>query len=178
MDIDAIVDAFVEAVNATEQEPLPPDEVPKSLRIGEADKYGQFRWKICRADHKSWVETPERNLPIQFPPSYLSFISRYTFPAFKFGPIFFFGNTGQDINWELSKRIFIDEIMSPFLLQNGYLQIGNPYQYNYDPICFDTKKGGEYPIVQLDHEEIICNSKSKIVEEIAPSFLKFIQDTI
>jgi hypothetical protein len=29
--------------------------------------------------------------------------------------------------------------MSPHLLTAGFLQIGNPFFYNYDPVCFDTK---------------------------------------
>jgi hypothetical protein len=42
---------------------------------------------------------------------------------------------------------------------------------NYDPICFDcNSRTVERLIVQLDHEEILCNSRMMLVWGIAPSF--------
>jgi hypothetical protein len=83
----------------------------------------------------------------------------------------FFANTGEDKFWELGARLFLDPHMSPALLQAGFLQFGNPYFYNYDPVCFDCKGPGlEKRIVQIDHEEILCNDRIQIAREIAPSF--------
>jgi hypothetical protein len=69
--------------------------------------------------------------------------------------------------------------MSPALLSAGFIQIGNPYFYNYDPVCFDCKLGAAEPrVVQLDHEAILCNSKIQIVREIAPSFIDILKGAI
>ncbi len=83
-----------------------------------------------------------------------------------------FANTNQQNTWELSTRLFVDPHMSPALLKGGFIQIGNPHFYNYDPICFDSNgRGGEYRVVQLDHEAILQFGGLSVVEETAPSFV-------
>jgi hypothetical protein len=178
MDLNTLIDSFVYAVNSTPRESMLQEDVPAFLRDGDPDKLGYLRWNICKADFKCLIDAFGQKVARRLPSSYYSFISRYAFPAFQLGPIFFFGNTGDDTKWELSRRIFKDEFMSSRLLQSWYLQIGNPHKYNNDPICFDTKKGTECPIVQIDHEEILCNSRIKVIREIAPSFRNFVQDFI
>jgi hypothetical protein len=178
MDPNILIDSFVETINSTSRESLLQEDVPAFLREGDPDEYGYFNWKVCKTDCRKWIDPFEQKVAKRLPSSYRSFISRYAFPAFQLGPIFFFGNTGDDFKWELSKRIFKDEFMSSRLLQSWYLQIGNPHKFNYDPICFDTKKGMECPIVQIDHEELLCNSRIKVIREIAPSFSKFVQDFV
>ena len=87
----------------------------------------------------------------------------------------FFANTGQKNHWELSERLFADRHMSPVLLERGFIQIGNPQFYNYDPVCFDSNgTKGEHPIVTLDHEEILQRRKISIVREISSSFVDFL----
>lgn len=178
MEMDDLIDSFVETLNSASLELLLQENVPLFLRDGDPDQYGYCGWKVRKADCKSRVNIFEQKLPKRFPPSYYSFISRYAFPAFQLGPIFLFGNTGQGNNWELSKRIFLDEFMSSHLLQSWYLQIGNPQKYDYDPICFDIKRDTEWPIVQIDHEDILCNSRIRVKREIAPSFLEFVQEFV
>jgi len=87
----------------------------------------------------------------------------------------FFANTGEDTFWELGKRLFKDQHMSPHLLRAGFLQIGNPFFSNYDRVCFDGSSPRiEKRIVQLDHEAILQRGEMKILKEIAPSFVDFI----
>jgi hypothetical protein len=188
MTIDSKIDAFVSKVNSSPREPLPPEEVPEFLRTGSPDKYGQFMWSVKRSDcewMQGWFEAFERELHLKFPPSFESLYSRYAFPAFQCGPVFLHANTGYDlesemcINWEFKERIFKDKGLIEALFPAGYLQIGNPHETNYDPICFDTKNrrdDGECPIVQIDHEWILCKSKIEIVKVIAPSFLELIEN--
>jgi len=52
---------------------------------------------------------------------------------------------------------------------------------DYDPVCFDIKsrkKNGECRIVKIDHEEILCNNRVKLVAELAPSFRELVIRTI
>jgi len=45
--------------------------------------------------------------------------------------------------------------MSPLLLEAGYIQVGNPFFPNYDPVCLaPSESGREGAVVQLDHEMI------------------------
>lgn len=187
-EIDSKIDAFVAKANAFPREHLFPEEVPKELRIGMPDNIGQFLWSIKESNCdwiQGWFEAFEQELHLKFPPSFQSLMSRYAFPAFQCGPVFLYANTGyelrseQDFTWEFKERIFKDKGLANSLLPAGYLQIGNPHETNYDPICFDTNNNtdnGEYPIVQIDHEWILCRSKIEVVEVIAPSFLELIEN--
>jgi len=188
MNIDSKIDGFVRKVNVSQREPLFPDEVPEFLRVGGPDKYGQFMWSIKESDCdwiQGWFEAFDQELHLKFPPSFQSLMSRYAFPAFQCGPVFLHANTGyelqseQDFTWEFKERIFRDKGLVEALFPAGFLQIGNPHETNYDPVCFDTKNrrdDGECPIVQIDHEWILCKSKIEIVEVIAPSFLELIEN--
>jgi hypothetical protein len=183
MHIPAVVDAFVARVNACKRELEPPQNVPPELREGhprdDVSDDDWTCWNIRPFDHARRIQELEKRLGLPFPPSFHNFISRYSFPAFEFGPVMFFANTGQDLFWELEKRLFLDRIMSPELLQAGYLQIGNPFFYNYDPVCIDTRSPGvEGRIVQLDHEQILCFNQLQIVEEIASSFVELMERSI
>ena len=88
----------------------------------------------------------------------------------------FYAHTGEDTFWELGKRLFSDKHMSPHLLVAGFLQIGNPFFYNPDPVCFDCNSARpESRIVQLDHEAILQRGEMEIVKETAPSFVDFVR---
>jgi len=172
-----LVDAFVEKVNTEPREAEPPDEVPAFLREKPAgqSEWGPLSdwtsWRIVRRDNAARIDELEQRTGHTFPPSFQYFLANYSFPAFECGPVMFFANTGEDTFWELEKRLFEDPHMSPALLRAGLLQIGNPFFYNYDPVCFDCKGPRfEKRIVQVDHEEILCNDRIQVVKEIAPSF--------
>jgi hypothetical protein len=52
--------------------------------------------------------------------------------------------------------------LSEVLLPARYVQIGRPDTGSFDAICFDSNEPAqdrEYRIVQVDHEEILCNWK-------------------
>ena len=180
VDCDRVIDDFVARVNSHPRVPLEPDEVPVALRVAceaHTDKkgYGSTHWKIVAANNVARVEALERRLGQPFPPSFRSLICRYSFPAFECGPMLFFSNTGESLEWELQDRLFADTVMAPQLLAAGYLQIGNPKFYEYDPICIDTKSAGvDGKVVQLFHEAILCDDQLVIRQELAPTFLQLV----
>ena len=179
MKIDKLIDRFVDQINKSEKEKLEPNEVPFFLRSGEPDEYGDYDWKICESDCKEWVDPLMHKLPKRFPPSFYSLLSRYAFPAFEFSSIMLFANTGKNSYWELTNRIFLDQYMSTFLLNNGYIQFGNQYYGSYDPVCFDiNRKRSEHPIVLIDHAWINhrVTPKISIIDEIAASFIDLVEN--
>ena len=177
MNIERLVDRFVENVNAGDRATMEPDEVPSFLRDGESE-WG-VGWKIVKADNSAHVAALTGRLPQPLPPSFQYLVSNYSFPAFEIGDLLLFANTGQPTPWELSERIFADRYMSPVLLQAGFIQIGNPFFYNYDPVCFDTTSAKrEYPIVQLDHEVALQTGGIGIVRRVAPSFIDFVNGVL
>jgi hypothetical protein len=66
-------------------------------------------------------------------------------------------------------------------LPAGYIQFGRGPDVNYDPVCFDTRRdpgSRDAPIVQLDHEDILCNRRLRVVAELARSFRALVLDVI
>ena len=74
-----------------------------------------------------------------------------------------------------------NKFLSTFLLKNGYIPFGKGPDIDYDPVCFDLKsrkKNREFSIIKLDHEEILCNERLKVVAELAPTFEQLVVNTI
>jgi len=183
MNDNELIDCFVEVLNQLGFESLAEDYVTEELRTTDVpDDVGGYDWKIRPAASNPWVAGLEQRMaPHRFPALYLSLISRYRFAEFEIGPILFFANTGQSVWRELAGCIGRDQHMSPVLLEQGLLQFGNPYEANYDPVCFATQrmKNGDAPIVQIDHEDILSrNRRGRVVQEIATSFRSFLERVV
>jgi len=181
----SLVDAFVQKINSQPREHQPVDDVPEFLRDDatddsqSGDSDGWTGWHIVGRDNSTRIDELQSKTGKPFPPSFYYLLANYSFPAFEFGSMMFFANTGQDTFWELGKRLFKDEHMSPHLLTAGFLQVGNPFISNYDPVCFDcSSPGSEKRIVQLDHEAILQHGRMRTVKEIAPSFVDFLRDAV
>jgi hypothetical protein len=177
-----LVDAFVSKINSEPREPLPTEEVPAPLRKdGDYVWYPDIHtgWRIVADDNSERIAALQSRIGRRFPPSFLNFISRYSFPAFEFGPLLFFANHREETYWDLSRKVFLDPGMSPLLLGGGFIQVGNPFFYNYDPVCFDCNLGSEEPrLVQLDHEAILCDREIRIIEVVSPSFIDFLKAAV
>ncbi len=126
----------------------------------------------------NWIDEIIRRLPAKYPPSFMSFISRYVFDGFELGKLNFFANRGSGKNSELSDAIFEDKIIFEVTSSNGFLFFARPEGGSYDPICFDirNRKKREYPVVKLDHESILVSEKISIVENVYPSLLEFVNE--
>jgi len=74
-----------------------------------------------------------------------------------------------------------DKFLSTCLPKSGYIPFGKGPDIDYDTVCFDLKsrkKNREFSIVKLDHEEILCNERIKVVAELAPTFEQLVRTTI
>jgi SMI1/KNR4 family protein SUKH-1 len=119
----------------------------------------------------------EARLPNRLPQSFESLLSRYSFPSFEACGISFF-------SWESGSSEFFEVAsaakgsLSELLLPSGYIQIGRPGSGDFDAVCFDLndhQQNREYPIVRVSHEEILCNSRIKILQKLWHSFRNFIE---
>jgi hypothetical protein len=122
----------------------------------------------------------EGKLPKRLPPSFASFLSLYSFPTFDVLGISLFG-------WESESNPYAEEAsaakgsLSELLLPAGYVQIGRPDTGDFDAICFDLNdrnQNREYRIVQVDHEDILCNWKVRASGERWRSFMKLVESAI
>jgi hypothetical protein len=104
-------------------------------------------------------------LPARFPPLYerlvLSYrwadvdLQRFTLPA----------NPPGDELSGLPQKIMKAKGLWETLIPNGYRQFGKGSDMDYDPVCFDisSRKSRDYRIVKIDHGEILCNYRIKVV---------------
>ena len=141
--------------------------------------------KACGVPLRSEDNTPrfrkfEERLPNRLPPSFASLLSAYSFPSFDVLGISLFG-------WESDSNPYIAEAAAPrgslseLLLPKGYAQIGRPDTGNFDAVCFDLNQkthNREYRIVQIDHEDILCNWKVRVLGELWPSFVKLMKSAV
>lgn len=176
MDIDELIDRFVERINSSPRLSLLDFEVPPDLRLSKTSSIG-WDWKVKASDEIDWIEPLEARLRIRFPDSFRSLVTRYQFPELDVGPLMLFSNTSSGLFYELRDRIFCDECLTETLHPNGLIAFALPATGSYDQICFDTRRptpDRDFPIVRVDHEEILCNEQLVVIEEVAPSFCQFV----
>lgn len=143
---------------------------------------------ITRAGHviqpisdAPWITELERKLPKRLPASFRSLVTRYAFPPFQVGELSLYGNMGTNDVEEMSIAIFQDSIIAEGTLRAGYIQFARPASGSYDPICFDARRAvnkREFPIVRLDHEELLCHDRIHVSEKLAESFYRFALDIV
>jgi hypothetical protein len=135
---------------------------------------------IREGDNKARLAVFEGKLPKRLPQSFESFLSGYTFPAFDVLGISLF-------EWDSDSNRYTEEAsaakgsLSELLLPAGYVQVGRPEGGSFDAICFDVnekRQNREYRIVQVDHEEILCNRRVRVSGELWPSFIKLIESAL
>ncbi len=127
------------------------------------------------------LRTLEVKLPKRFPASFRSLLTRYAFPSFDAGGLSFFSNTGTASDDELSVAIFNDRNIAAATLKAGYIQFARPETQSYDPVCFDARRASsnrEFPLVRLDHEEILCRERIVVTATLADSFYLFVADFV
>jgi hypothetical protein len=86
---------------------------------------------------------------------------------------------GNGSDEELSVAIFRDRAIADATLKASYIQFARPVGSSYDPICFDANrasKNREFPIVRLEHEEILCHGRIRVSEMLADSFFRYAAD--
>jgi len=133
---------------------------------------------IAQSKDINWIDHLISILPAKYPPSFMSLITRYTFDEFTADKISFFANHGSADSEELINAIPNDKFIFKTTITNGFLQFALPSTGSYDPLCFDIRKrknNKEYPVVRLDHEEILQFERIKIVEPLYSSLIEMMQ---
>jgi hypothetical protein len=135
---------------------------------------------IREEDNKLRLASFEEKLPKRLPQSFTSLLSRYSFRAFDVGGISLF-EWDSDLNAYTAEACATKGSLSEVMLPAGYVQIGRPDTGSFDGICFDlneSKQNREYRIVQIDHEEILCNWRVRVSREPWSSFVKLVESAL
>ena len=120
-------------------------------------------------------------LPARSPPLYEQLVLTCRWADVSLGSYRLIGNPlGPDLSGLLDKMLK-DKFLSACLLKNGYIPFGKGPDIDYDAVRFDLKsrkKNREFSIVKLDHEEILCVERIKVVAELAPTFEHLVKTTV
>jgi len=131
-------------------------------------------------DNASRLRMFEEKLPKRVPQSFESFLLRYSFPAFDVLGITLF-EWNSDLNKYIVEASAPKNSLSELLIPAGYVQIGRPDTGDFDAVCFDLNRQAqnrEYRVVQVDHEEILCNWRVRVTGELWPSFIKLVESAL
>jgi hypothetical protein len=146
------------------------------------DQDGCRRWRPTKVRTElALLESIYSKLPARFPPLFERLVLSYRWPEVDLRSCRLLANPpGPDLGG-LHREMSKDSTMWECLLAAGYIQFGKGPDTDYDPVCFDTRsrqQDGDYRIVKIDHEQILCNDRVKIVAELAPSFEQLMLRTI
>jgi hypothetical protein len=152
------------------------------LRTGDADESGWFHWKPAKFNSdQALLEGIYARLPSRFPPLYERLVLSYRWADVEVHSCMLLANPpGPDLHGLLDQISQAPGLWNA-LLPSGYIQFGRARGGQYDPVCFDIKsrkKSRDCRIVRIDHEQILCNNRVKVIAEVAPSFEQLVRDTI
>ncbi len=158
------------------------DPLASHFSTGEENEFGDKLWRpIPQATDPSMLEPLYAILPARFPPLYEQLVLTYRWADVNLVSYRLIGNPiGPNLSGLLDKMLK-DKFLSTCLLKSGYIPFGKGPDIDYDPVCFDLKsrkKNRDFSIVNLDHEEILCNERIKVVAELAPTFEQLLRTTI
>jgi hypothetical protein len=158
------------------------DPVAWQLGIDGADEYGWKKWRPIKVKTPpSALEPIYAKLPARFPRLYEALVLSYRWAEVDLGTYRLLANPpGQDLSGLLNEMSNAPALWNA-LLPAGFVPFGKGPDIDYDQVCFDIKTrrhGGECRIVKIDHEEILCNNRVKVVAEVAPNFVQLVMATI
>jgi hypothetical protein len=158
------------------------DPIAWQLAIGDRDQYGCRRWRPIKVSTElSLLEPIYSKLPARFPPLFERLVLSYRWAEVDLRSHRLLANPPGPGLGALLTQMSKDSILWKCLLEAGYIQFAKGPDIDYDPICFDIssrKKNEDCKIVKIDHEQILCNDRVKIVAELAPSFEQLMLRTI
>jgi len=178
--VNRFVSSFACLGELTADEQLSP--IAWQLVTDVADDCGFRHWRPLRAATPyACLSELYGKIPSPFPPLFERLVLSYRWAEVDLRVCRLLANPpGPDLRG-LMLEITKDSALANTLLPAGYLQFGKGADVDYDPVCFDTrtKNGqGDYRIVKIDHEEILCNNRIKVVAEVAESCERLMMDTI
>jgi len=152
------------------------------LAYSDPDEYGDRQWRPMKVDTpRSCLTEVYANLPGLFPPLYERLVLSYRWAEVDLHLYRLLANPPGPTLTGLIHEMTKDSGLWESLVPAGFIQFGKGPDVDYDPVCFDTntrKKNRDCRIVKIDHEEILCNYRVKVVAEIAPSFEQLVLETI
>jgi hypothetical protein len=158
------------------------DPIAWEFARGETDDLGRKQWRPARiTTERSYLDPIYAKLPSRFPALFEHLVLSYRWADVDLNTYTLLANPlGHDLS-RLFGRLSDDPYLWEALIPAGYIRFAKGPDLDYDPVCFDIRsqrKNGDCRVVKIDHEEILCNSRVKVVAELAPGFEELVRQTI
>ena len=180
---DVLLEQFVLAFGAFDDMVASKELDPHAwaLRRGSPGRFGAA-WRPRRVQlAPTALARVHARLPARYPALFERFLSTYRWAEVELHACRLLASPrGRGLSGFVA-AVFQDKALVETLLPAGYLQFGKGPGGTYDPVCFDTSRstGADgSPVIQLDHEEILCWGRLKVVKELAPSFRHLVGEVI
>ncbi len=158
------------------------DPVANELENGKTNQYGYCTWRPRRVDTGISLLDPLYSiLPANFPPLFECLLTSFRWAEVDLGLYTLSANPPGPGLSGFQSEISRDKPLWSCLLQNRYTRFGKAPGGNYDPVCFDMRapqESRDFPVVQIDHEQVLCYERVKVVSKLAPSFEELVLMTI
>ncbi len=165
---------------------LSPESVPDELMVKPETETWESWWKF-----PCWQPLPVETNPAEleplyqrigrtFPPLYEQLLLSYLWLEVDLKLLRLFANPPGDNFAGLSEAIFADRILAEILIPAGYVPFGRA-SINYDPMCFDLNSRlptGDCPVVQFEHEAILCELRIGEQSQRWDSFRELMSDVV
>ncbi len=159
------------------------DPIAIELASAEMNEFGFREWRAKEVNtNPAALDALYAKLPARFPPIYEQLVLSYRWAEVDLRLFRLLPNPpGSDLKGLQEEIITRDPAIWDCLSKSGYMQFGKGPDMDYDPVCFDLSsrtKNGDYRVVKVDHEEILCNDRLKVVAQLAASFEDLVLETI
>jgi hypothetical protein len=149
---------------------------------GMADDLGYKQWRPVRlTTEKSCLDSIYTKLPSRFPPLFERLVLSYRWADVDLQTYTLLANPlGPDLS-RFFGQISHDPWLWAALIPAGFIRFGKGPDMDYDPVCFDIRsrrKNGDCRVVKIDHEEILCKNRIKVVSELSRGFEELVHKTI
>lgn len=146
------------------------------------DEYGREPWQVFPVTTgPTALDSLHAALPGPPPPLYQRLVLSYRWPQLDIGICTLLANpAGPDLSGLLA-QMQGDQGLWDELAPGGYVPFARAPGGNYDPVCFGTRhrdRSGDCRVVRIDHEQILCNRRVRVVDDPAPSFRALVEATL
>lgn len=182
--MDQLLAQFVDSFDKLDQMMEYPfiDPIAGGLAVGQPAESGMVVWRPRKTKPElALLEFLHTKLPAKCPPLFERLLLTYRWAEVHLDRYTLMANPPGSGLEGFFQAISGDRGLWEKLIPAGYLRFGKGPEMDYDPVCFDMnsrKKSREMRVVKIDHEEILCNYRIKIVAELAPSFEALVLQTI
>ncbi|QDT28464.1 hypothetical protein [Gimesia panareensis] len=165
---------------------LAPDDAPQEMLVPQStetwDSWSELgRWLPLRMETEaSALEPLYQKLPGPLPQLYEQLVLHWRWLEVDLGSLVLRANPpGPDLEG-LEATLLRDPVLTATLLPAGYVPFGRS-AIDYDPLCFDLNAmndAQDCPIIQFEHEAILCHAKIGDHEQRWPSFRDLITEVV